>query len=351
MSGFIICRQWYHAAQEVRILEENSIGIPVEEDSDVDSRGKSPPLHDVPEEREGEGEGEEVDDSSSSSEKREAREKQQQMTAQQQAALKELYRHEGLALASCFVLPLLSAYLLHYIRGQLSRPSEGLVSNFNLTIFLMAAELRVLSHVMTLVQSRTLHLQRVVHDSPFGQHVGSETLLEEMLRRLERLETLSSSQGQMLAGHGETLDSTTATVSSNVRNTIQPELDALNRAVRRYEKKATILQLQTEARFSQMHARLDDAISLAAAAAKNANQRQSLLPWAWKWLVTMATFPFKALLEIFALPLKPIVAFANRNKQPSTNLRPARNKTGKSATSTSSSMKYNGDRMPRLIKR
>ncbi|KAM0253877.1 hypothetical protein ACHAQJ_007109 [Trichoderma viride] len=336
--------QWYHAAQEVRLFEENSVTISVEEDSDLDSGRKSPntsvPLDDVPEEQDGEG----MDDSSS--EKRNAREKK---TTAQQAALKELYRHESLALASCFILPFLSAYLLHYIRGQLSRPSEGLVSNFNLTIFLMAAELRVLSHIITLVQSRTLHLQRMVHDSPFGQQVGTETLLEEMLRRLERLETRSTSQSHVLAGHGETLDLTTATVSRDVRNTIQPELDALNRAVRRYEKKATLLQLQTESRFSLLHAKLEDVISLAAAAAKNSNRRQNLIAQTWKMIVAMAAFPFKALLEILALPLKPIVAFANRNKRPSnTHLPSARTKTGKSPAS----LKYNGDRVPtRLTKR
>ncbi|KAJ4860423.1 hypothetical protein T069G_05411 [Trichoderma breve] len=314
--------QWYHAAQEAK------------------APSTSTPLDDVPEEREGD----KADNFNS--EKRETREKV--VTEQQQAALKELYRHEGLALASCFVLPMLSAYLLHYIRGQLSRPSEGLVSNFNLTIFLMAAELRVLSHIITLVQSRTLHLQKIVQESPFGQRVGTETLLEEMLRRLERLETLSTSQGNVIAGHGESLGTTTATVSRDVRNAIQPELDALNRAVRRYEKKATLLQLQTEARFSQMHAKLEDAISLAAAAAKQSNQRSNWLPWAWKLIVTAATFPFKVFLEILALPLKPIVAFANRNKQPSANLRAPRSKPGKPPVS----VKYNGDRVPpRIIKR
>ncbi|PNP42429.1 hypothetical protein TGAMA5MH_05170 [Trichoderma gamsii] len=338
--------QWYHAAQEVRLFQENSVNISLEEDSDLDSRGKPPstsaPLDDVPEEREGDG----MDDSSSA--KREAREKQQ-MTEQQQAALKELYRHESLALVSCFAMPLLSAYLLHYIRGQLSRPSEGLVSNFNLTIFLLAAELRVLSHMITLVQSRTLHLQKVVHENPFGQQVGAETLLEEMLRRLERLESRSTSQGHEIAGHGQTLDSTAATISRDVRNTIQPELDALNRAVRRYEKKATLLQLQTESRFSQVHVKLDDAISLAAAAVKNTNRRRDFIPWAWKWIVAIVTFPFKALLEILALPLKPIVAFANRNKPPSaTSLPPSRSRAGKSPAS----LKYNGDRVPtRLTKR
>ncbi|KAL7939058.1 hypothetical protein V8C35DRAFT_95791 [Trichoderma chlorosporum] len=338
--------QWYHAAQEVRTLEEQSIGMSLEPDSDLDSQTKAPststPLDYVPEEREGD----KSDDASAEKREREGQEKQ--TTAQQQAALRELYRHESIALASCFVLPMLSAYLLHYIRGQLSRPSEGLVSNFNLTIFLMAAELRVLSHIITLVQSRTLHLQKIVQESPLSQRPGTDALVEEMLRRLERLETLSTSQGNVLAGHGESLGTTTATVSRDVRNTIQPELDALNRAVRRYEKKATLLQLQTEARFSQMHTRLEDAVSLAAAAAKNSNQRQNLLPWAWNLIVTAVTFPFKAFLEILALPLKPIVAFANRKKQPSASLRAPRSKPGKPPAA----MKYSGDRVPpRIIKR
>ncbi|KAK1240710.1 hypothetical protein MKX07_006143 [Trichoderma sp. CBMAI-0711] len=339
--------QWYHAAQEVRVLEEHSINMSsLEADGGLDSQTKSPnpngPLDDVPEEQEAS----EGDDSSS--DKREVR--IEQMTAQQQAALRELYRHESLALASCFLMPMLSAYLLHYIRGQLTRPSEGLVSNFNLTIFIMVAELRVLSHIITLVQSRTLHLQKIVQDSPLGrQQAGTETLLQEMLKRLERLESLSTSQSNTLAGHGESLSSTTATVSREVRNTIQPELDALNRAVRRYEKKATLLQLQTESRFAQMHARLDDAISLAAAAAKNSNRRQNLLPWVWNMIVAAATFPLKAVLEILALPLKPIVAFANRNKQTSSStLRPPRSRSGK----LPASVKYNGDRVPtRIVKR
>ncbi|TFB06102.1 hypothetical protein CCMA1212_002030 [Trichoderma ghanense] len=339
--------QWYHAAQEVRVLEEHTVSLPsLETDGGLDSQTKSPnttaPLDDVPEEQEASEGGD------SSSEKKEAR--IEQMTAQQQAALRELYRHESLALASCFLMPMLSAYLLHYIRGQLTRPSEGLVSNFNLTIFIMVSELRVLSHIIILVQSRTLHLQKIVQDSPLGrQQAGTETLLQEMLKRLERLESLSTSQSNTLAGHGESLSSTTATVSRDVRNTIQPELDALNRAVRRYEKKATLLQLQTESRFTQLHARLDDAVSLAAAAAKNSNRRQNLLPWVWNMIVAAATFPFTAILEILALPLKPIVAFANRNKQTSsTTLRPPRSRAGK----LPASVKYNGDRVPtRLVKR
>ena len=64
-------------------------------------------------------------------------------------------------------------------------------------------------------------------------------------------------------------------VSLFIGDGIQPELDALNRAVRRYEKKATVLALQTEARLGAVDTRLDDAIALAAAAAKAGRRASS----------------------------------------------------------------------------
>src|SRR5947207_7941232 len=52
-----------------------------------------------------------------------------------EAATINLRRTELLALVSCVASPLLGGYLLHYIREFLSRPSEGLVSTFNITLF------------------------------------------------------------------------------------------------------------------------------------------------------------------------------------------------------------------------
>ena len=110
-----------------------------------------------------------------------------------EAATNELYTHEILALLSCFLFPLLGAYLLHTIRSQLTRPSEGLVSNYNLTIFLLASELRPMAHLVKLIQSRTLHLQRVVNSNPYdtvnGKSVGD---VKDLMRRLEDLEARNS---------------------------------------------------------------------------------------------------------------------------------------------------------------
>lgn len=145
----------------------------------------SPPLDDVPEEGEAGG----PNGAKAGARAQAGLPQKRQTTAQQRAALGELYVHEALALMACLVLPLVSAYLLHAIRTQLSRPSEGLVSNYNLTIFLLASELRVFSHMLKLVQSRTLHLQRVAHGNPLAPPSGTGVRVDELVDRVARLET------------------------------------------------------------------------------------------------------------------------------------------------------------------
>lgn len=64
-----------------------------------------------------------------------------------------------------------------------------------------------------------------------------------------------------------------ASAIAETRKCLQPELDALNRAVRRYEKRTTISSLQTEARLQDLECRLKDVVVLAAAAQRNAEQQ------------------------------------------------------------------------------
>ncbi|GAO16898.1 hypothetical protein UVI_02046620 [Ustilaginoidea virens] len=239
-------------------------------------------------------------------------------TPQQRAALRELYAHEILALISCFALPLLSAYLLHFIRVQLSRPSEGLVSNYNLTIFLLASELRAFSHSLKLVQSRTLHLQRVIHGNPFASPTQIGSQIEEMLERLERLEARSLAE-EFVRDHGQDTSSVggqdRATATREVRNAIQPDLDALNRAVRRYEKKATMLQYQTDCRFSALDLRMDDALALAAIAAKNSNSK-SIFVRIVESLMAVLLFPLNALVQVWMLATRSLFSLTTLGKKP-----------------------------------
>ncbi|PNY24085.1 Uncharacterized protein TCAP_05970 [Tolypocladium capitatum] len=341
---------WYHSAQQVRAQHEADCSdVVLEDESDLESPGPAArptsPLDDVPEEEE----------TGSVPPAPEVQSRGKQTTAQQQAALRELYIHEVLSLVACLVLPLVGAYLLHAIRSQLSRPSEGIISNYNLTIFLLVSELRVFSHMLKLVQSRTLHLQRIVHGSPFASSPGVAAQMEDVVGRIERLEARSMADEVAMergAGPDAARAKQEAALTRDVRNAIQPELDALNRAVRRYEKKATLLQFQTESRFSGLDARMDDAIALAAAAAKNSAARGSLLARTVEPAVAIALFPFNAIIRLLLLPLKSLLALVdrNKNKQKQPLAKPGRgsSRTGKAPAQS----RYSGDGVPiRVTKR
>lgn len=105
----------------------------------------------------------------------------------QEEAAQNLRTHETLAFVSTFVFPALGAYILHVIRGQLSRPSTGLVSDYNLSIFLLAAEIRPVRQLIRLTTNRTLHLQRVASGVE-SRTAGKGKPQIEFESRLEALE-------------------------------------------------------------------------------------------------------------------------------------------------------------------
>ncbi|KAH7628975.1 hypothetical protein B0T09DRAFT_358004 [Sordaria sp. MPI-SDFR-AT-0083] len=245
-----------------------------------------------------------------------------------QKALGELYTIESLALVLCFVSPLMMAYLLQIMRNQF-KSEGGLVSDFSLTLYILAAEVRPFSHLIKLVQARTLHLQRIVHKNPYSESAVAPTKLQEILERLNELEQRATSNGLANPDNNGQSDGSEGGQNQHenltpkvrdgmvreVRNTIQPDLDALNRAVRRYEKKATVLAYQTEARLGALDGRLNDAIALAAAAAKaggtgarphgNTAARMALDTIVWA-----AVMPFQALLGFVVLfPLRAVAGF------------------------------------------
>ncbi|CAK7203543.1 hypothetical protein SEUCBS139899_006277 [Sporothrix eucalyptigena] len=356
---------WYHASQQIREEHEANAEFAVQTDSDSEVEGddddvaRSPspaPLENLEEEEEaGENkENKEVEDDEEEKsplkfEKKKTtetkpltpdervaafnkkqREKRQQerrtFQKRQEDALRELYRHEVLALLSCFAFPVVGAYLLHALRGQLTRPSEGLISDFNLTVFILAAEVRPLRHFLQLVQARTLHLQRIVHVNPYREEEEQyrerrakeeqeqNQTLAELLQRFENLEqqTMAASAAAAAATatavaassdqppNTENFISSTANsyfpsptsppspppmspkplhrspsdvkrdrdqLLRDVRAQLQPELDTLARALRRTHKQQTMLETQVVARFRTTDQRLSDAVSLASAAA------------------------------------------------------------------------------------
>ena len=225
------------------------------------------------------------------------------------SAASELRIHELLALLTCFISPLIGSWLLHHIRDQLSRPSEGLVSNYNLTIFVMAAELRPLSHLIKLVQARTLYLQRVVSSNPHQTSSSSlqQDTIDELTHRISELEsqlpTTPNGTPKAPINPAQQHDLIAAT-----RKTLQPDVDALNRAVRRYEKRATLLTMQTESRLQGLESKLADAITLAAAAERSSQaskqRRRSGVVVMLDWAASAVLIPLQLAWTVVTLPGK-----------------------------------------------
>lgn len=211
------------------------------------------------------------------------------------AARKELQSHELAALAACFVFPVIGTWLLHAIRGNLSRPSEGLVSNYNLTIFLLASEVRPVAHLLRLIQKRTLYLQRVVASSPSSD----PSTLADMAKRLEELEAHVAEAASAKAKDPVDVGSAQA---AEVRKSIQPDIEALNRAVRRYEKRSTLFALQTEQRFGRVEARAGDALALAAAAQRNEEGRSGFARVLLEWVCACVIVPVQFGVSVLGLP-------------------------------------------------
>ena len=300
-QALMSCRDWYHSAQAIDLLDDcsstnghNPDTILEEDDNDNESSQQSRPTSPVPSS---------------------APPKSQSYNS---SAASELRVHELLALLTCFMSPLVGAWLLHHIRAQLSRPSEGLVSNYNLTIFLLASELRPLSHLIKLVQARTLHLQRSVSVNPHGQSPGSPPLspstISELHSRLTELEThVTDTVPSSLNTPSKLLQSQLPDVTAQIRKSLQPDLDALNRAVRRYEKRATLLSMQTEKRLQDLESRMNDAITLAAAAERSSQsnrQRQgSGVVLVVDWMTKAVLLPLQVAWSVLSLPAHVASAF------------------------------------------
>lgn len=269
----IVHRDWYHAAQQVQYVEADEGQLSdtiLEEDEEIES------AHDEDHAASAEPA---LNDSTAKVDKSDARPK----TKAQEDAGRELAREEISALIACFLGPLLGAYLLHAIRSQLTRPAEGLVSNYNLTIFTMAAELRPVSHIIKLKQARMVRLQRIVRGEGVDRLANADA--QELSRRLSDVEA-------RLAEPAISSDAETMKVSATVRQGLQPQLDALNRAVRRYEKRQAAQSIQIEARFVELETRLQDALSLAAAAART-GERPGPISMMFTWIMSVVTYAFQ----------------------------------------------------------
>lgn len=155
-----------------------------------------------------------------------------------------------------------------------------------------------------MVQARTLYLQRTLNATTLDAKFPSPVL--DLTARVNELEAHIDSTN---SSANNPASSTAATkITAEVRTLLQPDLDALNRAVRRYEKRATLLAMQTESRIQDLEARMSDAITLAAAAERSsstylkARQRSAFI--LLDWICSIVVLPVQAAWVAVSLPAR-----------------------------------------------
>ncbi|KAI5864529.1 hypothetical protein GGS23DRAFT_451172 [Durotheca rogersii] len=285
---------WYFSTRQVRIATGESMpNSALESDSDGEpspiALSSSCDAHDGPDEVGKQCETEGLADGLSPG---------KQWEGQRNGALRELYFYEVTALAWCFIFPALGAYLLHMIRGQLSRPSGGLVSDYNLTIFVCAAEIRPFSQLFKIIQDRTLRVQQIAAINLHEARLVTIGQFQELSSRLEDLET-----------HGPNGDMTQSklvetAVAQEISKKIRPEIDALNRAMRRYEKKLDILAYHIDKRIQTVDRRVDGAVAVAAVQGRRGNSYRTLGTWFFGKLIMIVILPVQIVAAIVTFPFR-----------------------------------------------
>lgn len=273
---------WYYAAQQVEYVEaeEDLLGETFVEDDQDDLDVSS------------EDTAAEPSSNGTRSEARPPLRTQAQLDAERQ-----LNREAKYALTACFFGPLLGAGLLHAIRDQLTRDAEGLVSNFHLTIFIMAAELRLVKHLITRKEARVKRLQRIAAAEVRNQL--SKADVEQLAQRLAEIEA-------RLAEPVAKNEIDTARLSATIHQTVQPQVDALNRAMRRYEKKLVAQVMQTDARMLDFEARLRDVLSLAAA-----GQRPGVITMGSTFVLQVTSYAVRTAWGVVTYPYRMVVGITS----------------------------------------
>ncbi|KAL9550235.1 hypothetical protein MBANPS3_004820 [Mucor bainieri] len=159
----------------------------------------------------------------------------QQEHAKRKLITAELRRHELAGLLWVVLSPAIAGYTLQYSRYLLSNV-DRYISAFNVTVFILAASIKPISHVMVLLQERTMFLQSeaLVSESQVQVLQAKMDLLEKELYGLRKAYATKKDLGQV------------------VTEDINPSLQQLAKALKRFEKRDLALRTWSEEQFTSI---------------------------------------------------------------------------------------------------
>lgn len=170
------------------------------------------------------------------------------MTDRQQAVDRKLRNAEIQAFGGLLFGPILGAGLLNYVRDSMARPANGLITNFNITVFVLAAELRPLRIAYEYLNHRSEALQEELIDVvPSRYH--------ELVRKVEDLEARLDERKASPDEHTRSDPWQSGSITP-VRD--DTDINQIKYALRKFEKHDAQLKVEYENKLYALERKLAD---------------------------------------------------------------------------------------------
>ncbi|ORY02324.1 hypothetical protein K493DRAFT_277370 [Basidiobolus meristosporus CBS 931.73] len=195
-------------------------------------------------------------------------------------AISKLYRQEQLSLLVVLASPVLGGYLLQLSRQFLS-DYDKYFSQLNIMIFIFAAGIKPVSHMIGLVKNRALRLQEEIH------YPNSE--VEELRTRLEKMEEELHLLRSALATRSEV---------GEYKQDMQPALVELTRWFKKFELHDQNVKKQQISKLDELELRLNK-IELNTAHVQDLKRKNALI-----WLVDLISRVIWLPLNLFVFCLR-----------------------------------------------
>ncbi|KAF9907608.1 hypothetical protein BX616_000379, partial [Lobosporangium transversale] len=189
-----------------------------------------------------------------------------------QSAAASLRRQEFFSLLLVLASPFLGGYTLQYLKTFFSS-YENYLSALNIELFIIASGIRPLTHLISLLKSRALHLQEQIH--------YPNTEVELLKRKVASIEAELSQLRRAFATKHDVL---------KVQDSVEPTLHQLTKQIKRHDKKENILRSYTEERFASIDEKLREYDTILAYRITEEQHRSSLLFLPINILVAMLSY-------------------------------------------------------------
>ncbi|KAF9930690.1 hypothetical protein FBU30_000151 [Linnemannia zychae] len=176
-----------------------------------------------------------------------------------QSAAASLRRQEFFSLLLVLASPFLGGYTLQYLKTFFSS-YENYLSALNIELFIIASGIRPLTHLISLLKARALHLQEQVH--------YPDAEVETLKLKVASIEAELSQLRRAFATKRDVLQ---------VQDSVEPTLHQLTKQIKRHDKKEIQLRSYTEERFASIDEKMREYDTYLAYRITEEQHRSSLL--------------------------------------------------------------------------